>query len=156
MKHAVVALLHLYPAAWRDAFAAEMAAVFEESSSDRRSHGLAAYCIFLITEVSGLLRGAAAAWGIGLRHRRAIPMIFPFLMGAIISASFFRPFVLVRHSSPAAETHLYTLEEISALIAIVAVSMVLLAGSSVAFVINLQTLARRRQSTAYKARKAAF
>lgn len=155
MKHAVVALLRLYPAAWRDAFAEEMAAVLEESSSDRRSHGWAAYCIFLITELSGLLRGAATAWGIGFRQKRPFATTFPFLIGAIISATILRPFVSIR-SSPAADPHLYTLQEISALIVIVAVSMVLLAGTSVAFVINMRTLARRRQSIAYKARKAAF
>ena len=155
MKYALAALLHLYPPAWRDAFAEEMAAVFEESSRDRRSRGWAAYCIFFITELSGLLQGAATAWGIGLRHSRAIPTIFPFLMGAIISATILRPFVSIR-SMPAVEPHLYTLQEISALMAIVAVSMVLLAGTSVAFVINMRTLARRRQSTASKARKEAF
>jgi hypothetical protein len=156
MKRAVGALLHLYPPAWRDAFAAEVAAVFEESMNDRRSRGRVSYWIFLITELCGFLRGAATAWGTSLWHRRAIPTIFPFLIGAIVSATILQPFVSIRHSFPAAEPHLYTMEEISALMAIVAISVVLLAGISVAFVINMRTVVRRRQSTLYKARKAAF
>jgi hypothetical protein len=155
MKRPFAALLHLYPSAYRDVFAEEMAAVFEESMSDQRSLGLAAYWIFLITELSGLLQGAATAWGIDLWQRRAIPTIFPFLTGAIISATILRRFVSIRHSLPVVETHLYTKQEISALMAIVAISMVLLAAFSVVFVINMRTLARR-QSGACKARKEAF
>jgi hypothetical protein len=156
MRRPFAALLHLYPPAYRDVFAEEMAAVFEESLSERRSRGLAKYWIFLITELSGLLQGAATAWAIGLWPRQAIPTVFPFLAGAIISAFILRPFVSIRHSFPVAEPHLYTKQEISALMAIVAISMVLVAGFSVAFVINMRMLARRRQATGCTARKEAF
>lgn len=150
MKRSFAALLRLYPPAWREVFADEMAAVFDSARRERRSRGRAAYSVFLMAELSGLLRGAATAWRIGLRQRRAIPAIFPFLAGAIVSAAILRPFVSIRHSLPPVEPHSYTREEISALMAIVAISIVLLAGVSVAFVVNMGAIARRRQSKSHK------
>jgi hypothetical protein len=150
MKRLFAALLRLYPPAWREMFADEMAAVFDNAMRDRRSRGWASYPIFLMAELFGLLQGAATAWGIDLWQRRAILAIFPFLAGAFVSAAILRPFVSIRISLPPVESHSYTREEISALMAIVAISIVLLAGISVSVVINMRVLAWRRQSSAHK------
>ena len=150
MKRSFAGLLRLYPPAWREMFADEMAAVFDRAMRDQRSRGWAAYSVFLMAELSGLLRGAAMAWGIGLWERREIPAILPFFAGAIVSAAILRPFASIRISLPPVEPHSYTREEISALMAIVAISIVLLAGISVSVVINMRILARQRQSKAHK------
>jgi hypothetical protein len=63
MRTAYAALLRLYPAAWREVFGNEMTAVFDEAQADSRSRGRADYCLFLLAELGGLLRGAFFSWG---------------------------------------------------------------------------------------------
>ncbi|HVW09412.1 MAG TPA: hypothetical protein VHC90_12560 [Bryobacteraceae bacterium] len=63
MRTAYAALLRLYPATWREVFGQEMTAVFEEVEADHRSRGFLDYCLFLIWELGGLLRGAFSTWG---------------------------------------------------------------------------------------------
>jgi hypothetical protein len=63
MRTAYAALLRLYPATWREVFGQEMTAVFEDVEADHRSRGFVDYCLFLLTELGGLLRGAFSTWG---------------------------------------------------------------------------------------------
>ncbi len=55
-------LLRLYPSRYRAFFGAEMLAVYMESARERSRHGWAALGSFLLTELRGLLKGAAAEW----------------------------------------------------------------------------------------------
>ncbi|HVY94803.1 MAG TPA: hypothetical protein VHA14_18700 [Bryobacteraceae bacterium] len=92
MKTAYAALLRLYPATWREIFGQEMTAVFEEVEADRRSHGFLDYCVFLLVELSGLLRGAFSTWGdeYMARSRRKLALDYwaALLVGAAITAFF--------------------------------------------------------------------
>jgi len=51
-------LLHLYPASYRERFAAEMMAVFIEVRAETANKGVTAGCAFSVREAAGLLRGA--------------------------------------------------------------------------------------------------
>jgi len=54
-------LLRLYPSSVRAAFAAEMAAVFEQAAAERRAQGRLPYFRFLAAEAIGLVLGAGGA-----------------------------------------------------------------------------------------------
>jgi hypothetical protein len=73
-------LLRLYPRRHREAFAAEMAAVFAQAAAEYRSRGATAYAWFATRELAGAIVGAAAAWTSPLTRRpqseRAIPSSF--------------------------------------------------------------------------------
>jgi len=62
MKTVWIVLLRLYPKAYRETFAAEMEAVFDQAAEERRRHGRLAFTGFLVAEWFGALRGAGAAW----------------------------------------------------------------------------------------------
>ena len=62
MKQAYKFLLLLYPREHRDQFAEEMTRVFEEARNERHYHGWAWYIRFTLSEMSGLIAGAAGAW----------------------------------------------------------------------------------------------
>jgi hypothetical protein len=62
MKRAFKFLLLLYPREHRDQFAEEMTRVFEEGSAERRALGWAWYVRFTLSEMCGLIAGAAGAW----------------------------------------------------------------------------------------------
>lgn len=61
MKRIYGLLLLLYPREIRTPFAPEMSAVFAQLAEDRRAQGWAVFTSFVVGEVIGLLRGAAAA-----------------------------------------------------------------------------------------------
>jgi hypothetical protein len=61
MRSVYSALLSLYPRAWRETFAAEMLAVFDQAASDRRSEGVWAYLAFAAAEMLGVVKGACLA-----------------------------------------------------------------------------------------------
>ncbi|HTP85885.1 MAG TPA: hypothetical protein VMJ34_03010 [Bryobacteraceae bacterium] len=60
MKRVWRFLLRLYPAAYRETFAAEMESVFDQAAEDHRQRGRLAYLAFAGGEIIGLLAGAAA------------------------------------------------------------------------------------------------
>jgi hypothetical protein len=60
-KRIYQALLGLYPRDYRDRFAAEMLAAFEESLEELRAHGRTAWD-FALSEFAGLVAGAALEW----------------------------------------------------------------------------------------------
>jgi len=62
MKRAYELLLILYPRAHRDQFAEEMKQVFEAAAGERRGQGSASYARFALSEIIGLMAGAARAW----------------------------------------------------------------------------------------------
>jgi hypothetical protein len=62
MKSIWRALLRLYPNSYREFFAAEMEAVFDQAAEERRRHGRLAFAGFLFAEWFGALRGAGTAW----------------------------------------------------------------------------------------------
>jgi hypothetical protein len=62
MKTIWMALLRLYPRPYRETFAAEMEAVFDQEAEERRRHGRLAFTGFLFAEWFGALRGAGTAW----------------------------------------------------------------------------------------------
>jgi hypothetical protein len=92
MRLAYAALLRLYPATWREVFGREMTAVFDEAQADCRARGLAGYCLFLLAELGGLLRGAFFSWGeeYMLRVRRKLLLSYwaSILAGAAVTAFF--------------------------------------------------------------------
>ena len=59
MKRAYKNLLHLYPKDYREVFAAEMLAVFEEASDERRGRSLLR---FALVELMSLVIGAGDEW----------------------------------------------------------------------------------------------
>src|SRR4029079_14358546 len=63
MKTAYAALLRLYPETWRGVFGREMTVVFDEAQTYFRTRGSRDYCLFLLAELGGLLRGAFFTWG---------------------------------------------------------------------------------------------
>jgi hypothetical protein len=62
MKTIWIALLRLYPKAYRETFAAEMEAVFDQAVEEWHRHGRFAFAGFVVAEWFGALRGAGAAW----------------------------------------------------------------------------------------------
>lgn len=62
MKRAYELLLILYPRAHRAEFSDEMRQVFEAAAVERREQGRAAYAGFALSEILGLVVGAARAW----------------------------------------------------------------------------------------------
>jgi hypothetical protein len=62
--------LHLYPKDHRALFASEMLAVFEQVAEERRRRGWNALLHFTLTELIGLVRGAAAEWIAKFTFRR--------------------------------------------------------------------------------------
>lgn len=148
MRRPFLALMKLYPPGYRDLFADEMAAVFEDSRREWRTRGQVAYLLFLVAELAGLLHGAAVARNPGRWPKRTFLAILPFLAGAIVSLLVLRLLLNFARWLPAANSHFYPQDEIAKLLALAAVSIVLIAGFSVAFVLNLRSLARRRQSKA--------
>ncbi len=61
-KRAYRALLRLYPMDYRTCFAAEMLSAFEAAANERRKQGMLRSGHFVLAELAGLLRGAAAEW----------------------------------------------------------------------------------------------
>ena len=55
-------LLRLYPRDYRALFAGEMLAAFRTGSEECRGQGSGAYLRFAVSELAGLLSGAAAEW----------------------------------------------------------------------------------------------
>ena len=62
MKRAYELLLILYPRAHRAEFSEEMRQVFEAAATERREQRGAAYLGFALSEMTGLIAGAARAW----------------------------------------------------------------------------------------------
>jgi hypothetical protein len=66
MRRLYQAILSLYPAGFRAAFAAEMIAVFDKASADARKKGVLKFMSFTISEITGLVKGFlsehAARW----------------------------------------------------------------------------------------------
>jgi hypothetical protein len=62
MTRAYGLFLCLYPRSYRKAFAAEMAAVFEQSAHEQRSLGRLAFIHFLVVEAASLLWGSGIEW----------------------------------------------------------------------------------------------
>jgi len=62
MRRVYVSLLRLYPNDYREIFAAEMLAAFEEASEERRRHGSLVFLRFTFVELMGLVGGAGAEW----------------------------------------------------------------------------------------------
>jgi len=62
MKRSYELLLILYPRAHRAEFSGEMRQVFEAAAAEHREQGRAAYAGFLLSELIGLMAGAARAW----------------------------------------------------------------------------------------------
>ena len=69
MKRAYQFMLLLYPRGHRDRFAEEMAGVFEEARNERHYQGWVWYVRFAVSEMTGLIGGAAEAWV----HRQPSP-----------------------------------------------------------------------------------
>lgn len=63
-------LLRLYPAEHRAMFAGEMLGVFEEAAAERRQRGWLVFAAFVLGELGGLVKGAAAQWLSNLSTRR--------------------------------------------------------------------------------------
>lgn len=62
MTRAYGLFLCLYPRSYRKAFAAEMAAVFEQSAHEHRSLGRLAFIHFLVVEAASLVKGSGIEW----------------------------------------------------------------------------------------------
>ena len=62
MRQAYRAILLLYPAEYRAAFAPEMIETFQQASIDHRKRGTAAVVYFAVRESAGLLRGLFREW----------------------------------------------------------------------------------------------
>jgi hypothetical protein len=62
MKRAYELLLILYPRAYRAQFAEEMGQVYAAAAAERREQGRASYVGFALSEITGLIAGAARAW----------------------------------------------------------------------------------------------
>lgn len=60
MRRVYTTLLRLYPRDYRELFAAEMSAAFEEASEERRREGAAIFLRFAVAELTGLGAGAVA------------------------------------------------------------------------------------------------
>jgi hypothetical protein len=65
-------LLRLYPSAFRQQFSEEMISVFEQRAGEHFAHRQTASFAFLLTEFSGIVRGAYIMWlsNISTLHRR--------------------------------------------------------------------------------------
>ena len=61
MKRAYRWCLWLYPREYRERFGEEMTEVFEAAAAERRAEGRAAYAGFALSEIIGLIAGAARA-----------------------------------------------------------------------------------------------
>lgn len=151
MKRSYAALMTLYPPEYRLLFADEMVAVFEEASRERKSRGWTCYLAFLAGEVCGLVRGAAVEWS-GRWYRRPSHRAFAFSAGAMISLLYLGPLLRIRHLFPGGEQLGFVRRvadsETLELLVLAATSVVLIAAFSIAFVINLRSVAHRRQSKA--------
>ncbi len=62
MRRAYRFCLLLYPRHHRDRFAEEMLSVFEEASAESRARGWAFHLRFTLSEITGVIAGAADAW----------------------------------------------------------------------------------------------
>lgn len=62
MRRVYKTLLRLYPRDYTEVFAAEMSAVFEEVSEERRRQGTTIFLRFVVAELMGLVIGAWAEW----------------------------------------------------------------------------------------------
>ena len=71
MRRAYKFFLFLYPRGHRDQFADEMTQVFEEAAAERRAQGRSWYVRFALSEVAGLIGGAAEAWMVSQRPPKA-------------------------------------------------------------------------------------
>lgn len=151
MRRSYAALMALYPPEYRGLFADEMTAVFEQASRDRRNRGWSAYTLFLLIEMSGLVQGAALEWS--RRSRQSTrPRVLTFAAGGMISLLFMGPLLHNRVFLPGAERlrwmDAFNDDETVELLVLAATSVVLIAAFSIAFVINLRSVAHRRQSKA--------
>ena len=141
--------MKLYPREYQGLFADEMAAVFEDARRDWLALGWCAYILFLAAEAAGILNGAAKARGARFWRKRPLVAILPFLVGGIVSMALLRSFLhyvgdfgrFLRNAS-------YSQDEITDLLALTAISVLLIAGFAFAFVVNLRWIAQRRQSKA--------
>jgi hypothetical protein len=92
MRTAYAALLRLYPETWREVFGREMTAVFDEAQADSRARGHRDYCLFLLGEFGGLLRGAFFTWGGEYMLRARRKLLFSYwasiVAGAAVTAFF--------------------------------------------------------------------
>jgi hypothetical protein len=147
MKRTFAALMKLYPPEYQGLFADEMASVFEDARRDWRARGWCAYVLFLAAELAGILHGAAVARSARFWNARPIAVILPFLAGGIVSMALLRTFLyyvgdigrFLRRAS-------YRHDEMTLLLTLTAVSVLMIAGFSVAFVVNLKLVTGRRHS----------
>jgi len=60
--HALGTVFRLYPSDYRSLFAAEMLSALEIAAAKHRGQGRPAFLRFVLAELIGLMRGAAAEW----------------------------------------------------------------------------------------------
>jgi len=143
MKRSFAALMKLYPPGYRALFADEMAAVFEEACRDHRAQGQLAYILYLLTEFAGLIKGAVLARSLGVWQNRAVRLTIPFVAGTLISVAFLPPLLAARRFLTVANSHLNSQDDTLKLLVLATASIIVIAGCSVAFVLNLRSIARR-------------
>lgn len=147
MRRTFALLMKLYPPDYRELFAGEMAAVFEDSRREERARGGAAYLLFLVAEILGLIRGAVMQRGFHWWRDRPFPRSLSLLAGATLSLTILRPFFEFAGRTLHSPTlRFYTREDELALLAITTIAVVVIAGCSFAFVLNLRSIMRKRIS----------
>jgi hypothetical protein len=144
MKGAFSALLKLYPRGYRALFAGEMTAVFEQTRRERRQSGWLAYTLFLLAEFAGVVRGAALTRSMGAWQNAPLRSALPYLAGAVVSLAFLRPLLYFGRMLPLTKSRFSTQDQKLELMALAVISIVLIAGFALAFVLNLRTVARLR------------
>ena len=85
MRMIFTAVLRLYPERIQREFTAEMVDVFEQASANVRQKGTAAYCAFIVRELSGLIVNLVVE-GAHVTHKRGI--VYGALAGLLISGAF--------------------------------------------------------------------
>lgn len=143
MKSCYATLTRLYPPGFRESFAEEMTMVFEDARRERRDRGWISYLLFLVTELAGLLYGAVLAWRRGLSGKPLVSTVLPFLLGAFLSATLMRPIFYAATLRPRVISQGHPQNDVIVLLVLAAISVVLIAAFSVAFVVNLRILMRR-------------
>jgi hypothetical protein len=144
MKGFFAILLRLYPPDYRKRFSGEMRAVFQETARDRRAEGLVSYVLFLLTELAGLFYGIAEERIQNSRGRRTGPPVALLLTGGAVSVILVRVSLLLPRFAPVAQRLLDSNDQRLQLVALATGSILLVATLSLAFVLNLMIMARRR------------
>ncbi len=72
IKRAYQTLLRLYPADYKELFAAEMLATFVKADEECRAKGRLRFMRFVFAELMGLLTGAVTEWALQLSTGRSV------------------------------------------------------------------------------------